>query len=117
MTRPLCILSVGYDPTLLHMRTMVLRSNGYVIKEAQSVEQAQLLAESDLIDLIVICHTVPESDQVKLITAARRARRLLPILCVTDQEFGCVARGCEAASSSPLELLESVREAVRSHPM
>src|SRR6185312_11517435 len=117
MTRPLCILSVGYDPTLLHMRSMVLRSNGYEVKVARSLEQAEMVAESDQIDLVVICHSVPESDQEKLITAARRARRLLPILCVTDQEFGCVARGCEAASSSPLELLESVREAVRSHSM
>lgn len=91
---------------------MVLRSGGYEVKEVHSLAKAQSLAESDMIDLMVICHTVPESDQLKLITAVRRTRRMLPILCISDQEYAFVAPGCERTSSSPMELLEGVHEAV-----
>ena len=43
----------------------------------------------------------------------RRVRRMLPILCISEQEFAFVAPGCEGTSSSPIELLEGVHAAVR----
>lgn len=39
--------------------------------------------------------------------------RMLPILCISEQEFAFVAPGCEGTSSSPMELLEGVHAAVR----
>jgi DNA-binding response OmpR family regulator len=103
------ILSFGYDPILLPLRSMVLRSRGYAVEEAYSLAEAFRVVQSDVIDLMLICHTVPADDQNKLIASVRSVRRLLPILCITDQEFAAFTEGCFAVTNSPLDLLDAVR--------
>jgi CheY-like chemotaxis protein len=114
MARTTHILSVGYDVTLMPLRSMVLRGSGYVVEEAYSLPKAFLRAQSDAIDILLICHTVPEGDQRKLIASVRSRRRLLPILCITNQEFAYAAEGCHSVTSSPVELLEAVVSAANS---
>jgi DNA-binding response OmpR family regulator len=57
------ILSLGKDATLMHSRTMVLAAAGYDVSEAYSVDKAIALAQSDLIDVSVICHTVDRKER------------------------------------------------------
>lgn|SRR6185312_289541 len=103
------ILSFGYDRTLMPLRSMVLRGSRYVVKEAYSLDEAFRRAKSDAIDLLLICHTVPEGEQKKLISLVRSVRRLLPILCITKQEFAYSADGCVAVTSSRVELLQAIQ--------
>lgn|SRR5689334_8074131 len=112
MARSLHILSVGYDRFLMRVRSLVLRSSGYSVEEVYSGEQAVLRAESDTIDLLLICHTIPERDQKKLIAAVQRRRRLLPILCINNREFTFPLSGCVGVENTPVELLEGVQAAV-----
>ncbi|HKD80241.1 MAG TPA: hypothetical protein VKH81_11155 [Candidatus Angelobacter sp.] len=110
------ILSVGYDATLMPLRSMLLRGTGYVVEESYSIAKAFLRAQSDAIDLLLICHTVPENDQKKLIAFVRSVRKLLPILCITNQEFAYSADGCLSVTNSPVELLEAVISAANRAP-
>jgi DNA-binding NtrC family response regulator len=103
------ILSFGYDPILLPLRSMVLRRSGYVVEEAYSVAEAFRAVQSDVIDLLLICHTVPANEQNQLIASIRSVRRLLPVLCVTNQEFAHSTENCFAVTNSPMELLDAVR--------
>src|SRR5690348_7519737 len=116
MTRPFNILSLGYDRTLIRLRSMVLRQAGYAVEEAYSIEQALARAKSDVIDLLLICHTIPASDQLKLINTVQRWRRWLPVVCVTNEEFACAVDDCVAVQNSPVELLEGARSAASMRP-
>lgn len=109
------ILSVGYERTLMASRSMVLRSAGYEVEEAHSLAQALSRVDADVVDLVIICHTLSEREQQELIAAARRKRRLLPLLCITTLESACPVTGCSTVTNSPLELLQGVRAAC--HPL
>ena|SRR5580765_990961 len=74
------ILHVGYDHTLIALRSHVLSSAGYAVEESDSSNKAIYLIESDSIDAVLICHTVPKSVQQLLVKAAKAKRRLLPLL-------------------------------------
>lgn len=73
--------------------------------------KALLRAQSDAIDLLLICHTVPGDHQRKLIASVRSVRKLLPILCITNQEFAYAADDCLSVTNSPAELLQAVMSA------
>jgi hypothetical protein len=45
------------------------------------------LAQSDAVDLVLICQTIPRQEQRALIAAIREHRRLMPILCVIAHNF------------------------------
>lgn len=111
MPQPVHILSVGYDHTLMPLRSMILRGAGYEVEEAYTMELARSRAESDSIDLLLLCHTLPEGDQKDLIASVQRSHRTPPVLCITSQEFTFPANGGVAVESSPIELLEGVRMA------
>ena len=59
---------------------MVLRNAGYIVEEASSLHDALSLIPSDTVDLVLVCHSVPASEQDKLIQAVRKQRRLTPVL-------------------------------------
>ena len=74
------ILSVELDPILLSMRTLLLQSAGYSVCAVTSCQQALAELGSQFFDVLIISHTVPDSDQQRLLKAAKRARPLMPVL-------------------------------------
>jgi CheY-like chemotaxis protein len=103
------ILSVGKNPTLISSRTLILRSTGYTVDEAYSVDKARTLVESDLIDLTLICHTVSRNDQQTIISFIREKRQLMPILFIRSYAFESAPRTCIAVNNDPEDLLNTVR--------
>jgi hypothetical protein len=69
---------------LLSSRSLLLRSAGYAVDEAYTVDKAISLVEADSIDAVLICHTVPRGDQQVIIAAVREKRRLSPLLIRAD---------------------------------
>jgi DNA-binding response OmpR family regulator len=106
------LLSVGYDPILMRSRSLVLRDAGFRVDEAYNVRGALDLVTSDSVDALVICHTLCKDDQRRLISGAREARRLLPIVCITTQGHELPEQGCVSVESDPVELVKSVRQAL-----
>ena len=112
ITAPPNILSVGNNPSLMSSRTLILRSAGYLVEEAHTVDKAINLVAEDFIDAMLICHTVPRNDQQVLISAARRKRSLMPILCLRSYAYESVAKTCIAVDNEPEALLNAVRKAL-----
>lgn len=103
------ILSVGYNRTLMFLRSEVLRGASYGVDERYSIDDALSLLRSAEIDLVLICHTVPKDDQEKLVAAARSVRSSLPVLCISVGEFASAISGCDAVRNTPVELLDGLR--------
>lgn len=111
------VLSFGYDRNLMASRSLLLRDSGFVVHEAFSRYQALSLTRSDLIDVLLICHTVPDNEAQVLVSAMRKQRLLIPILCIRETDYWASSRnGCIVASSTPQELLAAIRAAVKGTP-
>lgn len=117
MARTFQILSVGYDRSLMKSRSLLLRSAGYSVEEAYSRHQALARVRSDAIDVLLICHTVPDNEKRALISAVRKQRLLIPILYISDNEFRSRDEdGCCEVSNAPEVLLAAIDSAVREMP-
>jgi DNA-binding response OmpR family regulator len=106
------ILSIGKNHNLMSSRSLILRKAGYVVQEARTAEEAIRLVESDLIDAMLICHTLARPEQKRLIAAVRAKRRLMPILCVRSYAFEDTAQNCIALDNEPETLLNTLRSAL-----
>ena len=104
------ILSVGHDHHLLALRTLVLERAGFEVIEAFCVSDALRLAQSDAVDLALMCHTVPRSEQKLLLSGIRKRRRLMPILSVIAHDFVMPADSA-GPSVAPQLLVDALRQA------
>jgi hypothetical protein len=109
------VVAFGYDRLLVGLRSRVLRMSGYEVEETFTVEKASESAQSDLIDALVICHTVPEEEKEQLVSAVRRTRKLMPILCIRAQQHDLIPSDCAPVENSPVAMLNSVREAIQAY--
>ncbi|HEY6349721.1 MAG TPA: hypothetical protein VI636_09950 [Candidatus Angelobacter sp.] len=108
------VLSVGHDRSLMTSRSLLLCKAGYAVEEAYSRHQALVLVDSDVIDVLLICHTVPENEKRALISAVRKQRLLIPILCISDRDFLSLPRQeYVVISNAPAELLSAIDFAVK----
>jgi CheY-like chemotaxis protein len=103
------ILSVGIDKILMTSRTLLLRNAGYTVQEAYTVDRAINLAEEDLIDIVLICHTVAQRDKHAMISAVREKRRLIPILYVRSYAYESAPHTCIAVDNDPEALLKTLK--------
>jgi DNA-binding response OmpR family regulator len=108
------ILSVGHDHHLLALRTLVLESAGFEVIEAFCVSDALRLAQSDAVDLVLICHTVPKADQKLLLAGIRTRRRLMPVLCVIAHDFVTPADSV-VPTGTPHLLVDALRQAAMNY--
>ncbi|WP_058187894.1 response regulator [Terracidiphilus gabretensis] len=77
------VLSVGSDPTILGTRNLILRSAGYIVVSAKSIQEAvHLFQESDF-DLIILCHTLPQEDCEDLIRFIRASGSRIAVASVS----------------------------------
>jgi DNA-binding response OmpR family regulator len=104
MVRP-NILCVGYEPRLLETRSMILRQAGYVVHEASILAIALSKMESDSIDGLLICNSIPRKQQEWFVTQVTNKRRLLPILCIKSHPYDQCVRGCTRVDGEPESLL------------
>lgn len=70
-----CILSMGYDPHLMIVRTLVLQRAGYAVDEVYERTAALSRAQCDYVDALLICPTVPKSETKWLITKCPREKK------------------------------------------
>lgn len=109
------ILSVGHDHHVLSLRSRILRRAGFDVIEAYSASDALRLAQSDAVDLVLVCHTLPRQEQRSIISEIRKHRRLMPILCVIANDFVLSAEERADAAHAPQLLLDGLNKAVVSY--
>lgn len=93
------ILSVGRDPQLMAVRTMVLHEAGYLVDEADSNKQAMQRLRSAKFHLVLICHTIPEPEKAKLAAAVRRLQPGLPVACISSYGYSSPDDHCETVNN------------------
>lgn len=107
MIRP-NILCVGYERRLLEMRSMILRQAGYLVHETSVLSVGLSKIKSDVIDLVLVCNSIPRREQEWFATQIMNARRLLPILCVKSNPYEQSIPGCRGVDSEPESLLAAL---------
>jgi len=107
------LLSVGYYPELLHLRSHLLRQNGYVVKEAGDFQTAMTMARNDgsNLRLLLFCHTVPSADQTQIMMALLGSHSV-PTLSICQLEAARQVPG-KPVSVSPEALLAEVKQALQ----
>lgn len=109
------VLAFGYDRILAGVRAQVLRHSGYQVEEAFSVAEALTRAQSDSIDAILICHGVPADGVERLVTAVRKTRALMPILCMRTHPYGFAHRTCVSVENTPIAILNALKAAIEGY--
>lgn len=76
------ILNVGRDPALLASREMLLRSAGHSVESACFVEKAFRRIEEGDLDLILLCHSMPEKERQRIFRLIRSSGSPIPVMLV-----------------------------------
>lgn len=75
------ILTISRDQPLQHSRTLVLQAAGYRVSAASNDNEAIRFVETEKsINLVLLCHSVPEASRVFLVTRIKELKPKLPIL-------------------------------------
>lgn len=108
------ILCLGEDPDLLGTRAMLLESLGADVRRATSIVEALEKVTGEQFDLIVLCHSLRQSDAVAICDAVRE-RKPPPLILKITRSFGFEEERaqllCDAiVDAHPATLTECVRE-------
>jgi DNA-binding response OmpR family regulator len=76
------LLSVGLDPLLMRTRTTVLANAGYSVLPSFASRDAFQLFTSHDIDLVILCHTIPLGEKIKLIASMKERNRRTPLISI-----------------------------------
>ena len=76
------LLSVGLDPLLMRTRTVLLGEAGYSVLPSFTSRDAFEIFVSRDIDLVILCHTIPEQEKMKLIVSMKERIKRTPIVSI-----------------------------------
>ncbi len=76
------LLSVGRDPLLMRTRTVLLGEAGYSVMPSFTSRDAFQIFISCDIDLVILCHTIPQEEKSKLIASMKERNNRTPIVCI-----------------------------------
>ena len=76
------LLSVGLDPLLMRTRTVLLGEAGYSVLPSFTSRDAFEIFVSRNIDLVILCHTIPEQEKMKLIVSMKERNKRTPIVSI-----------------------------------
>ena len=81
MTVTKSILTISRDQSLQSTRTLILQQTGYTVSAALNDRDAIGFVEGPApLDLVLICHSVPEASRIYLATEIKKLKPRLPIL-------------------------------------
>ena len=106
------ILNVGQVPWLLHTRTLVLRSAGYIVESTESVGDAIHHLRAGDFDLVILCHSIPKEERRRLIRLIRADGSSIPVVCVAPVIEEDLSRdhADNGIHSEPASLLSDINE-------
>jgi DNA-binding response OmpR family regulator len=81
-TKP-SVLIYGHDPTLLETRSWVLARNGFDVGTASHLAEAERTLSAQIVDLFLICHTIPSSERRSAVATLKAIRPQSKIVLVT----------------------------------
>ena len=105
------ILTVSPDPDLLESRCSILRSVGYIVESAISIDKAIDRFEGGDFDLVLLCHSIPHEERDLLTNLIRRSGSHVPVVCIDSiAGNGRDALADATVDSAPEKLLAAIKE-------
>jgi CheY-like chemotaxis protein len=102
------LLNVGYDQALLSTRTLVLRSAGYIVESAVSIEEAFQRFRTGDFDLVILCHSIPEEARQRLIQQIRDYGSATPVVFIAANAAAGDRFADFSVDSLPRSLLRTI---------
>jgi DNA-binding response OmpR family regulator len=118
MTLLKAILTISHDELLQTTRALILQSAGYKVDEAIGEKEAlNFINSGSDYNLILICHTVPESSKIAIAARAKELRPTLPILLLSRNYEITEAKvdGSLTSLESPVALLDMIELLTMAH--
>ena len=104
------VLSVGFDPSLLRARGLVLESAGYLVESASTVKEAADRFQSGDFDLLLLCHSVPRKDRHRLTSLIRASGSRTPIVSIAGNLGECDTFANATLEDGTNNLLAGIRD-------
>jgi CheY-like chemotaxis protein len=67
------VLILGQDQVLVNSRALIVRGLGYRVWCTQDTEEAKQLSQAESIDILILCHTAPNSQRIDLLRTSRNS--------------------------------------------
>jgi CheY-like chemotaxis protein len=106
------VLAVGFDPSLMTARILVLQSAGYVVVRASSPEETIDQFRSGDFDLVLLCHSVPTADRERLTRLIRASGSSTPIVSIAGSLGECDAFAHATLEDGPNKFVAGIRDAL-----
>jgi hypothetical protein len=90
----------------MNSRSLALRAAGFSVEEAYTFETALPIAE--VVDVLLICHSWPDPDKKRLVSAGRNNRTPIPVICVNSYPSEAHPDGCVGVENAPLAILDAI---------
>jgi DNA-binding NtrC family response regulator len=81
---PPTVLLLGKDHILADTRLLILEKMGYRALKTEGTGEAKRLAEMEPIDLLILCHTVPDGERLDVLRAAKARNPAMRCLWLLD---------------------------------
>jgi CheY-like chemotaxis protein len=107
---PGIVLAVGFDPSLMTARMLVLQSAGYVVVRASSLKKTTDHLQSGDFDLVLLCHSVPATKRERLTKFIRASGSRIPIVSIAGSLGDCDAFANVTLEDGPNKFLAGIRE-------
>jgi CheY-like chemotaxis protein len=107
---PGIVLAIGFDPSLMTSRSLVLRSAGHAVVEASSLKEAVDQFQSGDFDLVLLCHSVPATERERLTSLIRVSGSSIPIVSIARGLGECDAFANATLEDGPNKFVASIRD-------
>jgi DNA-binding response OmpR family regulator len=104
---PARILSVSYDPILLHTRELILRKAGYSVVSVVGFTTA-IKACDDHVDVVVMGHSIPKEDKRAIVAALREKGCHAPVLSLIRHGDEPIPEAAKAVEPDPQHVLDGI---------
>jgi CheY-like chemotaxis protein len=106
------VLAVGFDPSSMTPRILVLQSAGYVVIKAWSLEEAVDHFQSGDFDLVLMCHSVPTADRERLARLIRASGSTIPIVSIAGSPGECDVLANATLEDGPNKFVAGIKDAL-----
>jgi DNA-binding response OmpR family regulator len=107
------ILSVSYDPVLLHTRQMLLESHGFRVTSAEGFVDAIEKCKAAGYDLIVIGHSIPHKDKLAMMRETE-AHCPVPVVALLRINEPSLEGAADADPYNPADVIGTIRRLLES---
>jgi DNA-binding response OmpR family regulator len=109
-------LAVGRDPLLLQTRSQVLRSAGYTVVTALSLDQSLKEFRGGDFDLVILCHSIPQPERELFTNAVHSHSPKTPVI-VISATLSSMDRFADAmVENEPAVLLQEIPRVLHRAP-